>query len=105
MQPLTAHPEPRPARGRWIWRLIGIAVVLLLTLFVVRNIVKPSNDASAVPMHAMPVRTVTITQLGQRYPHVRVILRRADALHVPSVAMHARRGPGNHRDEPSASLP
>jgi hypothetical protein len=59
MQPITA--QPHPVRGRWIWRLLGIAVVLVLIVVLLRGFAG-TQDGGAEPMHAVPVSSVTVSQ-------------------------------------------
>jgi hypothetical protein len=49
-------------RGRWIWRLIGLAVIAVLALLILRTIIKPLNVSAPEMAHPMPVRTFTVSQ-------------------------------------------
>jgi hypothetical protein len=59
MQPITA--QPHPVRGRWIWRLVGIAVVLVLIVALFKGFAG-TYDSGAETVHPVPARTVTVTQ-------------------------------------------
>lgn len=67
MQPLTAPGRPQAVRGRWIWRLSGVATIILIGVSGGWGIVRATRPADGGPaFSAVPTRTVTVPQTVTR---------------------------------------
>jgi len=66
MQPLTAPGHPQAVRGRWIWRLSGVATIILIGVAGGWGIARAARPADGPDFSAVPTRTVTVPQAVTR---------------------------------------